>query len=536
MAKAESEARAQGIPVGPQNLPDTNEAATGVEHAANSAMLGYLPQVQAAAQKPIFGLLNKLTDQNVEPDSYVSARDANVDRLQRQAEEHPSAALAGDLAGTALSAYAAPLPAFKGAGLTSGALEGALVGGAQGALQNPGDEPGKVDPLQLGERAANASEGAKFGGLVGAGAGLGQKFGRALESAPEAAKTTAERTAFKGSGAMLKDFRKAAAKDQVEDIGRFMLDNKLIKAGDTVESVAEKARAFNKKAGEKLDKVYSKASEVLTNPEFAREAPGFNPVRDKEELLKFIEGRLGDSTDKRSALSAVSSYLDDLAEKYGDKVLDPKLANDVKGYMDEAINYARNPLTKQPGAEKAYSGARKWLNDKIAAGIEFVGEKSGDAKLAKELREANKEYGFSKNVATIAKDRLQREGANLSYGLTDRIAGGAGAAVGAAAATASGSHNPADIGIMSLGAGLLSAAGNKYGKKYGSGLIADGLNTFQPMLDNVGLVGKGAQGLIKPGLMTRMAVGADRKLKRGQGGKALPGQPLSIPVTEGYEQ
>jgi hypothetical protein len=504
-----------------------------LEQFANAATMGYLPQLQALAEPAMTGGLNAITGQNIQPDSYVDSRDANVRRMQQQQEEFPATSTRSGLMGIGAQALVTP-----GMGPTKSILgaaaKGLGMGAAQGALQNPGDTEGKVDPIQGEERYQNAKTGAKWGGLIGLGAGVGGKVGQMLEKAPAATKKAAEATAFKGSGAMLKDFRQAAGKNSVEPIGRFMLDKQLIKAGDTVEDVAEKALSFNKNAGKELDTVYGKAAKAFENPDVAQKMPSFNPTRDKAELVKIVSDELGDSVGGKGAVAKLSSYLDDLAEKYGDSPLPPRIANDVKGYMDEAINYSRNPLTKQPNDEKAFSAARKWLADRIEAGVDYLGKASGDKALAAQLKEANKNYGMSKQVHGIAKDRVQRISANNSFGLTDSIAGGAGGMVGAVGAAATGERDPRNIGLASIGAGLLSAAASKGAKTYGPGLMSAAFNKAAPMMEIVGAGGAATRGLMDPAMLSRIAVqNSETKLKRrkkdDKGG-------VEIPITEGYEQ
>lgn len=514
---------------------DKRQGQMQLEQFSNAATMGYLPQLQAAAQPTIYKGLNAVTGQNIQPDSYVDARDANLNRLEQQSQEFPVGSKLASFAGLGANALITPGmgPAKT---ILGGATKGALFGAGQGFLQNPGDVEGEVNPLQEGERLQNAKTGAKYGGLIGGGAMLGQKIGRFFEKAPGATKKAAEATAFKSSGAMLKDFRQAAGKDEVQSIGRFMLDEKLVQAGDTVEDVAQKAAKLNEKAGEELDKVYTHAAKALEDPAVAAKMPSFNPIRDKEEILKIVSEKLGDSVDGKSALAKLSGYLDELGTKYGDTALPPRLANDIKGYLDEAVNYARNPLNKQPGAEQAFYSARTWLRDRIEEGVNYLGKASGKPELAKKLTDSNRQYGYSRRVQGIAKDRVQRESANLSMGLTDRIAGGAGAGLGGIAAVASGEKDPVNIGLKGLGMGLLAAAGNKASKMYGSGLLANGLNKAQPMMNLVGAGGQAAQGLMNPAFLSRAAVGgrAPLRKKRGLIDKGLLNNDMRL--GEGYEQ
>ncbi len=464
---------------------------TFLEHAGNAMSFGYLPHLQAAAEGPMTSALNAVTGNSVKPDDYLTARDANIQRLQDEKKANPKTALAGDVTGGIVGAAATPLPELGiGGGLIGSAAKGSIYGAGQGALSNPGDEPGKIDPIQLQDRGDNAARGAKFGALMGTGSALAGKGLNALSNSAEAAQGFANNKAVKAAGGMLKDFRSLGATGRTDSIGQFALDNGLVKAGDTVEDVAQKATAFNKAAGQKLENIYSQTSEKLgstLHPEVAEaiDQAGFNPVRDKALILNAAKEKLGDSVEATSALAKLQGYLDDLGSKYGDRTLDPKKANEIKGAFDEAINYSRNPLTKQPGVEQAFSAARNELNNKIAAHIEAIGNAT-DGETADALRAANKEYGYSAQLKNMAKDKAARESANRAFGLTDTIAAGSGAGVGGLLGHAIGGP----VGGAE-GAALGAAVGggvNKLARTYGPGIQAAGANLAAKGLNAVGKI------------------------------------------------
>lgn len=461
-----------------QSARGTGLAQTELEQGANALTLGYLPQIEAGVGAAM-------------GDDYLSARDANVKRLAAQQEEHPAPSLAGTIGGGLLNAYLMPVPTvFKGAGMLSKVAQGALTGGLMGAAVNPGDKEGVIDPVQGNERMDNAESGAAFGAKIAGGAALGQKAAGMLGKI----RPGAQGAAFKSSGAMLKDFRVAAGKDQIGDIGQFMLDKGIVEAGDTYETVAQKAKAVNADAGRRLDEVYSKAAKGPPAP-----GVGLDIARDKDAILKAASDDLGNAEGKGSALKRLGTYLDERLAELGSGVLSPRAANDIKTAVDQTVNYSRNPLSKEPTAETAFSAARKLIAGKIEKQVEAAGKALGDPKLAAALKEANRDYGFSKQIGNIASDRLNRVSANNAFGLSDRIAGGAGAAAAATISAASGDHDPAHMGGAALGAGLLAAGGNHLAQKYGNSVMAAGLNRAAPMAERTaGAINAGALGLLTP--------------------------------------
>lgn len=497
------------------------KAQTFLEHAGNALTFGYLPQLQAAAEPVMTRILNQATGNKVEPDNYVTARDSNAKRLGAEATANPKTALAGSLSGGLLGAAVTPIPGAAGGGLMKLAGKGALYGGAVGALSNPGETEGKVDPLQLEDRAQNAGKGVLIGATGGAVAGAAAKGMGMLANSPKAVNSFAEQKAFKGAGAMLKDFRTANDKGQVQDLGRFMLDNKIIQAGDTFDDVAMKAKQFNQQAGQKLDQIYSDAEKAIGTDKPIQS--GFNPVRDKAAILGAAKDKLGDAVGGKQAIAKLSGYLDDLGEKYGpDTTLNPRQANDIKGAIDNEINYSRNPLNKQPEVEKAFSAARKQIAEKIEQHIDELGKATGNPDAAQGLKQANREYGQSAQVSNIAKDRMSRESANRMFGLTDTIAGSAGgAAAGAAGAALSGdSKHAAGAGVAGM---LAGAVGNKLGRTYGNGLLAAGANSAAPALkysvQPIGQVGQmltSNPGLLNEGFIRGAMVPGKQGLKQAE--------------------
>lgn len=453
------------------------KAQTTLEHGANALSLGYLPQMQAAAAPLIYKGLNALTGQNVEPDSYVNERDQNIKRLEAEQTENPKTALASQVGGGVLGAAIVPMgAAAEGAGIGKAALQGARFGAGYGFLQNPGDTEGEVNPLQLKDRVENAGQGLATGGITGGVTGAAAKVLRGAAGASENLKSLAETQAVKASGADLKSFRALEGKDKTNDIGRYLLDRGIVQAGDTVESVAQKAEAHNKQAGVLLDDIYGQTAKALKDPEVAAKMPGFNPVKDKDAILSDVAKQLGNATGKKQAVEKIGAYLDQLAEDHGDVVLSPRVANDVKSEIDKTINYLRNPLTKEPAGESAFKAARGVLAKKIEASVDFLGKASGDDDLASKLKSANREYGFSKQAAEMATDRVQRNNTNRMFSLTDTLAGAAGGTAGSVAGSAMGGdmRRSGEMGLIGAGLGAVT---HHIGKQFGNAAMASGLDT-----------------------------------------------------------
>lgn len=154
---------------------------TALEGFGQTATMGYLPHIQAAAETGIdklgelFGVGPAAEDAKLRAQGfklpergYVQARDENIARQDAQAKEHPLASMLGKGAGIAATSML-PIGAAKGAASVGGAfLRGGASGATQGALYNPGDTKGEVSPLQLEDRGKNALIGGAIGAPLGA--------------------------------------------------------------------------------------------------------------------------------------------------------------------------------------------------------------------------------------------------------------------------------------------------------------------------------------------------------------------------------
>lgn len=475
-------------------------AQAALEHGANAASYGYIPHLQALAEPvtdAIGNAYNRITGSGPSdvgsrpgeaPYNYVKSRDKNINRLNQEEEQNPKSALAGKVGGSVVSALATPLPVVgAGKGLLSLGAHGAAYGAAQGAVSNPGDTEGKLDPYQLSDRAVNTAKGTAIGGVAGVSSGLVGKGLNALAQSGESASKFAQEKAIKASGGMLRDFRSMGARGQIEPVGQFALDHGLVQAGDTVEDVANKSEQFNKKAGDQLKGIYDQAhSEALANakPEDIEKinSVGFNPAKDKDAILDSIKQSMGKDVDKKSAINHVSNYLDTLIEEHGDRPFTPKEAQEVKTAMDQKINYSRNPLSSEPAAEKGFSAARKFISQKIDQDIDTIGHATGQNDLLEQLKGANADYGRSAQLKSMAHDRVARENANRSFGLTDTIAGSAGGIIGGAAGQALGGNDGKHIGEGALLGGLVAGGANKLGRTYGPAIQASMANKTAPVL------------------------------------------------------
>lgn len=399
--------------------------------------------------------------------AYQERRDQLRGEDAQAKAEHPGAHFAGNLAGGIVPSLLVPGSTTIGGAAATGAGIGGLAG------------LGSSEAKTVGGLAVDTAIGTALGGTIGAGFGALGNSGKNLAG-------FAEKKAFKSSGAMLKDYRSAA--DEVHDIGRFMLDKGLVKAGDTFENVAQKSTEIQKTTGEALGRGYDAASMIISRlkPDVAEKvaAAGFNPVRDKGEIIAAATKELGYGFKAKAAIQGVSDYIDTLAAQHGDQTLNPQVTNSIKTALDKtAIHWQRNPLLREPDTETAVKALRGFLSDKVSTQIDAVGKAIGDTGPAEKLAGLNATYGMSTRIANIAEDRVFRESANRMFGLTDTLAGGFGAAAGQAAKGNVGSA----IGMVG------GAVGNKLGRTYGNAVMAHAADATAKVLEHVPVISEVAR-------------------------------------------
>lgn len=467
--------------------PKTGAVETGIEQFAKGVPVvgSYLPQMQAAASKPIYGLLNKLHGTDIQPDNYLQERDSNIARQELQEQERPGLSLAANLAGGISSAGA--LPAVSAATRLGRIGQGAKIGAGIGLLSNPGDVKGEVDGLQIGDRAI----GGVVGGVTG---GAGQGLLEAPGALKDKFKSSAERSAFKALGPYSREARQAMAKDKVESIGRTVLDEGVIgKIPRSYETLEGRAKSSSELVGKELDdyiNALSKKSEQL----------GINV--DKKDIAEEVAKNLtGSKTEIPGVLeknAKVQSALERFSGNADEKPLSLAETEGLKRALGKEIKWDRLPGADIPVEEEInralYSktrGASEGLAQRVED--EAFGKGTGVFKGLKET------YGNLETAEDILGKRNAKEFSNRMVSPSDYMTGGIGALAGVAAG-----DDPVEKAKYGLiGAGLGGV--NKIGRLYGNQVMAkskDALSKGFGGVDESTIMGllkrnpKAAQGLL----------------------------------------
>ena len=492
-----------------ESLADSgSDSGAFVAGAADTAALGYTPQLSALAEKPIFSLMNKLQGTNIKPDNYVTARDKYAAELAATQERSPKSYLAGQVGGGLLSAgpmskaLSAGTGGFIGNGGATAAqriMNTAKAGAATGLLYNPGDKEGVVDEFQAIDRL----KGAGIGGAAGLGMGaLGERLsstGQKITNLSGTLQDAAENTAFKATGPMLKEYRQQYNRNRINELGREALDSGLVGVGSTIDSVAKNAAKSKETLGKELGDIYKKAAPKIKKTPLDKQELYFDIA---QNVVKH-EPAVGKDAFYAKMNNAIKDIMGD-SEIYNN----PMKLNQKITDIDKKISYERKNLIKDgPDFEQGLFQIRSVLRDKLNKQVDNIANTVGDPQLGARLRQTNKKYRNMSDILSISEDRVLREDAKKMWGLTDTIAAGA-------MATGAMASGQTPVTSTLLTGGIMGA--KKLGEKYGYGVAAKGLDTASKLTKPIKYTGAGqateglgnliinrGQSFKKPGLINK---------------------------------
>lgn len=475
---------------------------------------GHVPQIQgkigAKLGNPTEELDRKLRAQGFtinQPESdYLSERDAAIERASGLQKENPGAYIGGQLTGAGLLAAATGgLGRATSVGGRLGVAAG--MGGLTSFLENPGDKPGEVAGLQFKDRLSAVPGGVTKSLLF---QGAGETLGKGLKALGNIGESAKGRAA--AAVGLNKSFAKKLVKTDpsgleghsVKDIGDFVLKNKLVQAGDDIETIAKRVGANKKSIGEEISKQYDAAETALSDPSSFLKLnkaqqqkileTNFDTHSIAQEFLTSMENKFKGRSGGRQAQKMVQSEVENFLDN--PKRMGIKQMQDFKESLDDMI-FAHD---KTPGNLPANSAAlkefRDFLKSKMDARLEAIDSIYGST-IGTNLKELNKQYSKLSTINKIARDRLSGEIGNNLLSLTDKMAGIAGAAGGGVEGYRHGGV-PGALQGAAIGAGMGLAS--KGARTYGRPIIATSLDTASKISKSVpGLLplSRGVGGLLQ---------------------------------------
>lgn len=421
------------------------KAQTALENYGDTMTMGYLPQLQAGAEKVMTPILNVFTGNDVKSDGYIESRDKNRKRIEELSAENPKSAVAGKVAGILNQAPILAAKAVQGAGAAKKIYNAAKVGAAYGSAQNPGDIEGELSPVQLKDRAYNAGVGAVTG-VVAQGLVEGAPVvAKAAKGAAGWLKEKAERAAFKALGPYARDALKAADRGEIEAIGRVLIDKGILKGAPNYETIAARAKEATGKTGAELEAIIeelsTKGDDLINASGGTRGTPAVKGMKagapeggvDKELIAEHIRKKMINPNTEIPGVLEKNAKVEKAIETYlnnGKRFRGLSENERLKRSIGGEIKWDRLPGTEIPWEEQInrelYSATRQGSEDMAEAVASKVG-----GEMPEKFRDAKKTFGALSKASEIAEKRAAKEGVNRFISPTDYLTGTAGMAYGA---------------------------------------------------------------------------------------------------------
>jgi len=538
MGKLEKAGRAKDW--APKQVDIKKSAQAALEGFGNAASLGYGAQLQAMAEPAITKALDLVTGKKVYETlpSYQERKDENLKRQKELAKDSPVAYGAGSIAGALATGFgtSALLP-VKGASVLARTAKASSIGGLTGGLANPGDEEGKAGDLQLKERVNNALTGAAFsGGAQFIGEAVA-RVGQALKASPETLKQYAEGKAAKSLAPTKADIKRNLEDGKFFQIGRSLLDNKIVAPGKSVADIDVAVNALKQEKGQVIGNIIDEVESTLTQPAVVSKLTPdqkkavaetvFRPKQFAKEMklqfTKELKGRAGST----AILSKVGPVLDDIAEAGNQVGIKETLL--IKESVDDLVHYSKSIQDMAP-AQQHLVKIRNAIRDKMNAKVNVVDQILGK-EASNRLIQANKEYGAIAEGARIVKGAVAAQNANAILGLRDV---GIGSAAGLAGAAQGISEGDPEKALKQAVVGFaLGAGGTKLARQYGTPLLATGADKLGSALasgrESLKLAAQGA-----PAMLRVPAKGLANVVSEGSKG-GIPAAIGNIQVQKKYQ-
>lgn len=424
--------------------------------------------------------------------SEVDASRKNQRRIQDQEakRQNPGYYAGGQFLG---SVAATAVPAL-GVAPAAGLLKTTAKLAGLGAVEAAGTSEGKVGSEEFN---TDVAKGAAISGAFGPVGYLAQKL------KPSELKKFANLKAVKAAGAMKAQF-KTMDSDEVQNIGRFVLENKLVTTFSNLDDTLKKVATLKDDVGAGIGKAISSVDDLINDAKSLVDADAFgklNPASknalkrqiddgfafNKKKIAERIRKELIDPNSGNPILSAQMTSLERIAKGF-DSQKAASLAEGlvIKGSQRKVTNFDSDSV---PNAFKKelYDIVKSELDESVGK-IGFlesaVAKASGKAigkidafargkSLKEQYQALNKKYFQLSKIEDISADRLAQQRANRAISLSDYIVGGAGLTGGAALTYAS---------PMAGASAIVLAGLNKIVRTYGDNAAAVGANNIAEMM------------------------------------------------------
>lgn len=375
--------RSRALPV-TEEQPEVGMLESGIRGGAQGVTMGFQDEITGGLRGAVDKVLG--SDETL-LDLYTKHRDAERERNAQAKAANPWTYGATNVAGAVAPAL------LTGGGATAGAriLGSAVQGGAMGL----GNSEADLTKGEVGDAAADT--------LLGAGTGAAFSGGvEGIRAGVNALRGQAPNLAVKSLGGTNKQNANLSPERRSE-LGQWLLDRKMIRAGRTVRDSAKNLKGAERGAGEEIGRVLTEADAGI---------PGIptEPIADRlrENVIEAAR-----PTNLSSALAAGERAVDDIAEK---------------GRLSlNELNQLGNKIGNV-GYNDAGGNAGKAVLRNVERGVDKAIQENLPNNLLPQYALANKEFALATTARKMADKGAAKLDTNRGFSLTDYLLGIAGSA------------------------------------------------------------------------------------------------------------
>ncbi len=396
---------------------------------------------------------------------------------------NPGSYMGGNIAGSILNPATL---ATGGGGIAAQSLgqavkQGAKIGMGTGAIQGLGESASEgLDLPDSAKRVGLQTVGGAVGGGLGGGAAYGIGKGvSAAKALPGVLRDAAETRAVKAMGPYAAELNKVSrgTKDwgEVQDMGRTMLDQKMVKPFENSEAIANRLATLEEIRGGNLQ---SALDEVAALPG-AKTATSYGSLEQRVLAEAGKDAKNLAKAPYMAELKGEAGRMNALANPTADEVKAGKMAIDKLSIPEmEAVKRSYQSTTNY-GTQAAGEDARKTLASLARQEVEDAAQKvsteAGQPQLFEDFLKAKQAYADVARPLSVARPAVFRQERNRFVSPSDY---GFGAAAGLASAGQAGA--PASLGV-----GALMSMLHKQVRERGSSTAAVGLDKLASLGDAV---------------------------------------------------
>ena len=308
----------------------------------------------------------------------------------------------------------------------------------------------------------------------------------ALKGAPGALRQFADERSVKALNPYLKDLKALVGGDgmnegAIEDLGRTLLDKKMIRFGDSGPTIANRLSTEVERTGGNIGDAIDAADNAAQSlPKFWERTPV-----DLRNVTGMLETEAKALPRVRTDLSeAYAKQMGELSGLGKNGMVDPNFSPMIgikageleKRGLQGQINYAV-PTSEQNAANQALDSAAKGIRGEVERAIDVTGERAGKPELLGNFLRAKQEYAPMQQALDIAQAGSLRSFRNRWISPTDYGTGLAGFVK-----TGQQGSTPAASGLL----GAAMAMAHKVARERGSASLAVGADKLANELSHAG--------------------------------------------------